>query len=519
MKQVLLFIFLCFSIVSKAKVYVGWITLTNQDQINSFRSVYNCDTIMGNLSIYQNGLQTTIVNLDSLIDLKFVAGGFSVNTTKITNINGLQNLKRVDGSFSISYNTLLTSINLPNLRDVGSTFRILNNDLLTSLKADSLQTMSYYVNAPEKNEIQIINNPSLTTLNTFKSLIRYTGIIEISNNILLSTIGGFDNLRYLTGLTITKCNASNLNGLNNIDSISVVLFEFLNETTNIDGLGGIQYINRIKISNCNKLRNLNGISHFTKFDVLDLVGLPSLQNFSLPNLTYINIFNFNDCDSVTILGNLGNIERLPQITIQDNKSLTSITAFQSLIAIYRYLTIKRNPVLTDVSGFYNLEYISSLAVTNNYSLNACCFFIELKKLGRMNTGLTISENGPLCSDIVELLAFDCNDPDYDQKFVNDNCEVKYNPNQEDSDSDGIGDTCDNCPITPNYNQVDSNQDGIGDVCSTAAMELRKNVEVQSADIYVSDPGTGLIMKSPNGFCYRVSIDMQGNVYSRLISCP
>jgi choice-of-anchor B domain-containing protein len=63
----------------------------------------------------------------------------------------------------------------------------------------------------------------------------------------------------------------------------------------------------------------------------------------------------------------------------------------------------------------------------------------------------------------------------------DNCPNIFNPNQEDSNNNGIGDACeeiiledtdndgvlddvDNCPLVPNPNQEDSDNDGIGDEC-------------------------------------------------------
>ena len=39
-------------------------------------------------------------------------------------------------------------------------------------------------------------------------------------------------------------------------------------------------------------------------------------------------------------------------------------------------------------------------------------------------------------------------------------------NQEDTDSDGVGDVCDNCPAVCNPLQLDADTDGLGDLCDT-----------------------------------------------------
>lgn len=59
------------------------------------------------------------------------------------------------------------------------------------------------------------------------------------------------------------------------------------------------------------------------------------------------------------------------------------------------------------------------------------------------------------------------DPDIDDDgFLNedDNCPYVQNYLQEDSDGDSYGDSCDNCPNDYNPEQYDENDDGVGDIC-------------------------------------------------------
>ena len=55
--------------------------------------------------------------------------------------------------------------------------------------------------------------------------------------------------------------------------------------------------------------------------------------------------------------------------------------------------------------------------------------------------------------------------------------------------------------------------GIG----TAAPKAK--VEVANGDVYLTDPTKGIILKSPNGNCWRVTVDNTGNLVRTQITCP
>merc|ERR1711962_1734665 len=48
--------------------------------------------------------------------------------------------------------------------------------------------------------------------------------------------------------------------------------------------------------------------------------------------------------------------------------------------------------------------------------------------------------------------------------LSDNCPYDSNPDQNDEDGDGFGDLCDNCPDIANPGQEDADNDGLGDLC-------------------------------------------------------
>jgi hypothetical protein len=76
----------------------------------------------------------------------------------------------------------------------------------------------------------------------------------------------------------------------------------------------------------------------------------------------------------------------------------------------------------------------------------------------------------------------------------DNCPLAFNPLQEDTDQDSVGDSCDNCPEVYNPEQADSDEDGIGDLCEYRCGDPDGSGVVEVADAvylvnYIFLPGS------------------------------
>lgn len=463
---------------------IGNVTLTSQVQLDAFVDTYgnSCSIINGNVTLNGN----TITDSSRLSFIQSITGTLTISNTSLpnligfsnihnlTNVNitnnfslsslqGFHNLTYIDFSLYISGNFALANLNaLDNITTIGSSLNIEFNDSLESISLNTL-TSCFYINISNNGSVGYLNK-----ISGFNNLISALEI-NISNNLSLTIIDGFNNIQTLTG------NTFGLIISNNSDLLSISGFKNLNTVLSL------------QIENNFNLLSLNGFINLT--DILYWCNIEF--NNVLPNLNGLNH-----------LTNSGSI-----------------------------LSISSNNQLIDISSLGSITNVGSITITNNTVLDECCILQTLQDNSIITaSNINLSGNNINC---ISLLAVETNCKDSDMDGVIDsidNCDSNINPSQEDDDNDGIGNACDNCPNVVNASQLDTDADGIGDACEPLSGSDSGGVgintvtpeallHISDGDVFIDNQLRGVILKAINGNCYRIQIDPNGSIQSRLITCP
>ncbi|HMR90195.1 MAG TPA: thrombospondin type 3 repeat-containing protein, partial [Saprospiraceae bacterium] len=313
-------------------------------------------------------------------------------------------------------------------------------------------------------------------------------------NITADDITGFATLPQATRLTLTG-------DLNNFDAFALLttISESLTlqtQRSDYNIFPALQNVESLVISNSPNFTG-NGFPPIAQIKNLDIRNCSSLVNLSglLPRPKYGSVVLINN-SSMTNLAGLETVKNLVNLSISGNSSLTDIQALDSMRIIQ-----------------------GNLSLVNNTSLNECCVLAFIINRNKVFGFIDISGNAHDCEDIVMVLEETCLDSDGDGiADPQDNCPLANNSDQSDIDTDGVGDMCDNCIDIANSGQEDDNGDGIGNVCQpTAGTGF---MDLNDADLYITNNQRGVILKTRSGNCYRIRIDESGKVLSiPLLQCP
>ena len=178
------------------------------------------------------------------------------------------------------------------------------------------------------------------------------GSLQISNNRVLKTLSGLDNLLQTGNLSISS--NSTLQNIQNLSSLIRI-----NQSLRID--------NNLSLTSISGLHNIRAIPGDVSISDNDL--LPNLKGLDQLNSIGEHLIITSNAGLQNLIG-LENLERIGQETfIKDNLSLKSLEALSQLKVIGKDLMLDNNPQLSDLQGLNQVASVGgNLLVVNNQSM-------------------------------------------------------------------------------------------------------------------------------------------------------
>ena len=393
------------------------ISLSSLD-LGFFNRITNSFTIHGNANL-------TTLNLSNL---EYVEQTFLIsNNASLTSLDGLDNLIAVRDLQIVNNNALIDIANLTSLENITRNLYIANNDNLTSiggltsleriyeeLSVLSNQNLTTIGSYPElrgvQEQITIDDNPALLDLGTMPKLGNLQSAnlnIDILNNPSLTSLSGFDNLFRVSELNITDCpNVTFLFTVGSRANNSGSFFDIKIENTGIINLQGFPKINDLILWNNASLINLEWLQ---------------------PNNGRVNDLWIKNCASISNLLGLEASNAMADLRLENNPLLSSLGGLQNTISADDIL-IFQNPALLNLNELENIPSTGqngtpgSVQISTNNSLNSIddfCGLFSIAQTATAGSNFFVSNNsynptiaeittqGP-CSSVplpVELLKF------------------------------------------------------------------------------------------------------------------
>ena len=165
------------------------VILKNQADIDAFDPA----THLINGSLIVGTLFDDISDLSNLSNLRIITENLRIQYGAVPNLNGLSNLDSIGGNIEIIDNPYLTSIDgLNDVIWIGGSITIEENQSLVSI--NSLQNITHL-----NGNLKIDSQYELIEIDGFSSLSSINGTLHICSNINLKHLDGLSNLEMVSG--------------------------------------------------------------------------------------------------------------------------------------------------------------------------------------------------------------------------------------------------------------------------------------------------------------------------------
>jgi len=401
---------LLISISIAAQCPSGTIEFNTQSEIDNFPIVYpNCTELDG-VDIVGAG----ITNLNGLSNIENIHNDLYIFNTSIGDFSGLQNLVQVDGTLYVISN--LNLINFEGLDSLESLIQLnvegnhslINFQGLTSLVEvytfsgggtdgilvadnNSLVDLSGLESVEKIVNLHVRFNNSLESLDGLSGLTEIHGSLELQSNPSLSDISSLSNMhpQEVFGLSIDIMDNDSLvdlDGLENVTSISACYIRLNESLINIEGLSNLETVHtRMFIGDNPSLLNLDPIFDFILVDNEGDIGIRDNDLISKCDLPAICINLNNPAVVIEITNNAAGCNNLLEVEV--DCEIVDIPDSNFLNAL-----INHSPII-DLNGDQNIQYSEAEAFTGNMNVsNEGIFnFSGLESFVNIS-GLDVSEN-------------------------------------------------------------------------------------------------------------------------------
>lgn len=305
-------------------------------------------------------------------------------------------------SLTLSGEGIVNTDSLANLKSIGGTLDINFTGLSTISGFDSLKYVS--------GSILISQNEPLELIDGFNQLDSLGGSININNNFDIESIIGFQNLKKTKHSLIIQFSFElahlSFPSLQEVEQDLILSLNFA-----LDDITGFPLLNKvgrdliIEISELKSISGLNALEevggNVFMFDNRTLKQISGLQNLRQIGKSFLIIgqLELESLEGFNALTQIGG-----RLEISSTDSLRVIHGFNYLNSLGNSLIVSENRALRNFKGFHQLDSIArDLMIMGNPKLRSCCAVFPILQDSLVGGATLIAGNSPACNSIEQIL--------------------------------------------------------------------------------------------------------------------